>query len=172
MSVAEFSGLLMSNAPFLKPYAVTLTRDYERAKDLFQETLVRALTNQHRYHTGTNIKAWLHTIMRNIFINDYRRNIKHRVVQTGGMPEYGEPGLKFSVQNDGVQNLGEKELWREVDNLPELFREPFLLHYYGYKYQDIAQKIKEPLGTIKSRIHVARKILKESISRNTQFGLN
>lgn len=172
MSAAEFSGLLINNAGFLKPYAITLTRDNERAKDLFQETLTRALTYQHHYSTGTNIKAWLHTIMRNIFINDYRRNVKNRVMQVGALPEYGEAVTRFSVQNTGLQNLGEKELWREVEELPQLFREPFLLHYYGYKYQDIARKINEPLGTIKSRIHMARKMLKDSINKHTQFGLN
>ena len=170
MGVVEFTGLLLNNADVLKPYAITLTRDQERAKDLFQETITRALTHKHHYHTGTNIKAWLYTIMRNIFINDYRRSIKHRVVQVDHLPEY--IASKFSVQNDGVQHMGEKELWREVNCLPGLFREPFLLHYYGYKYHDIAQKIKEPLGTIKSRIYAARKMLKESISRKIQFGLN
>jgi RNA polymerase sigma factor (sigma-70 family) len=172
MSAAEFSGLLLNNSGFLKPYAITLTRDNERAKDLLQETIARALAYQHRYSTGTNIKAWLHTIMRNIFINDYRRNVKHRVMQLSTLPEYGESFSRFSVQNNGEQNLGEKELWREVKDLPRLFRDPFLLYFYGYKYQDIARKIKEPLGTIKSRIHMARKMLKENISRNTQFGLN
>lgn len=172
MSAAEFSGLLITNSGFLKPYAVTLTRDSEKAKDLFQETLARALSNQHRYSTGTNIKAWLHTIMRNIFINDYRRNTKHRVTQLSSLPEYSDTFNRFSVQNEGIQNTGEKELWREVEELPQIFREPFLLHYYGYKYQDIARKIKEPLGTIKSRIHMARKMLKDAITKNTQFGMN
>jgi RNA polymerase sigma-70 factor (ECF subfamily) len=172
MSATEFSGLLINNAGFLKPYAITLTRDHEKAKDLFQETLVRALTNQQHYHTGTNIKAWLHTMMRNIFINNYRRNTRHRVVLAGSLPEFGEQVNRFSVQNAAVQNLGEKELWQQVYRLPKIFREPFLMHYSGHKYQDIARKIKEPLGTIKSRIHVARKMLRERINSHTQFGLN
>lgn len=172
MGVAEFNGLLLNNAGALKPYAVTLTRDQERAKDLFQETLTRALTNKHLYQTGTNIKAWLHTIMRNIFINDYRRSMKHRTTQLGDVQEQTINATRISVQNEGIQNVNAKEIWNEVNGLPGLFREPFLMHYYGYKYQDIAQKIKEPLGTIKSRIHAARKMLKESIDRKMEFGLN
>lgn len=173
MGVAEFNGLLLNNAGALKPYAITLTRDQERAKDLFQETMARALTNKHHYQNGTNIKAWLHTIMRNIFINDYRRTMKYRTVQLGDGQESGTVNnLQSSVPNDGIQNIQEKELWHEVNGLPGLFREPFLMHYQGYKYQDIAQQIKEPLGTIKSRIHAARKMLKESLNRKMQFGLN
>ena len=80
MSAAEFNDLLLSNADPLKPFAVSLTHDQEIAKDLFQETLYKALANRDKYSTGTNIKAWLFTIMRNIFINDYRRKIKQRMI--------------------------------------------------------------------------------------------
>lgn len=172
MGAAEFTGLLLNNAHALRPYAITLTRDQERAKDLFQETIARALTNKHHYQTGTNIKAWLHTIMRNIFINDYRRNMKHHIRRLGDIQENVLAAAQPVVQNKGIQNINEKELWHEVNGLPGLFREPFLMHYHGYKYQDIAEEIKEPLGTIKSRIHAARKMLKESITRKMEFGLN
>ena len=67
MATAEFNQLLVNNAEFLKPFAITLTRDSEAAKDLFQETLYRALANKDKYNVGTNIKAWLYTIMRNVF---------------------------------------------------------------------------------------------------------
>ena len=70
MSAIEFDDLLVSNAEFLRPFAITLTRDIEQANDLFQETLYRALANRDKYNVGTNIKAWFYTIMRNIFINN------------------------------------------------------------------------------------------------------
>src|SRR5215813_6948703 len=76
----EFNKLLISNADFLKPFAINLTKDSESAKDLFQETLYKALANQEKYNVGTNIKAWLFTIMRNIFINDYRRKTKQQTI--------------------------------------------------------------------------------------------
>src|SRR5688572_31805189 len=80
MSRIEFNEMLLSNADFLKPFAVNLTRDNEAANDLYQETLYKALANHDKYHAGTNIKAWLFTIMRNIFINDYRRKAKQRTI--------------------------------------------------------------------------------------------
>src|SRR6187455_135386 len=80
MSASEFNELLLSNVGPLRPFAVSLTHDHEIAKDLFQETLYKALANQDRYSTGTNIRAWLFTIMRNIFINDYRRKAKQRII--------------------------------------------------------------------------------------------
>src|SRR5688500_8585186 len=80
MSTVEFNQMLVNNAEFLKPFAITLTRDSEAAKDLFQETLFRALSNKDKYSVGTNIKAWLYTIMRNIFINNYRRKVKQNTI--------------------------------------------------------------------------------------------
>src|SRR5712671_5859306 len=80
MGALEFNQLLVSNAEFLKPFAITLTRDSEEAKDLFQETLYRAIANKDKYNVGTNIKAWLYTIMRNIFINNYRRKVKQNTI--------------------------------------------------------------------------------------------
>src|SRR3954451_3494778 len=76
----EFNQILLSSAEFLRPFATTLTRDPEAAKDLFQETMYRALANKEKYNVGTNIKAWLYTIMRNIFINDYRRRAKQNTI--------------------------------------------------------------------------------------------
>ncbi|MGL5945452.1 MAG: sigma-70 family RNA polymerase sigma factor, partial [Sediminibacterium sp.] len=80
MSTQEFNQMLLHNTEFLKPFAITLTRDNEAAKDLYQETLFRALANKDKYNVGTNIKAWLYTIMRNIFINNYRRKAKQATI--------------------------------------------------------------------------------------------
>src|SRR5947207_6166432 len=80
MGALEFNQLLVNNAEFLKPFAITLTRDSEEAQDLFQETMYRAIANKEKYHVGTNIKAWLYTIMRNIFINNYRRKAKQNTI--------------------------------------------------------------------------------------------
>ncbi|HJU46366.1 MAG TPA: sigma-70 family RNA polymerase sigma factor, partial [Chitinophagaceae bacterium] len=76
----DFNKLVVNNSEFLKPFAVTLTRDSETAQDLYQETLYRAFINSDKYNVGTNLKAWLYTIMRNIFINDYRKKAKQNTV--------------------------------------------------------------------------------------------
>ena len=165
MSTAEFSLLLTENADFLKPFAINLTKDHETAKDLFQETLYRALSNKDKYNVGTNIKAWLYTIMRNIFINDYRKKAKQSVVLDNSPNDFLIDQTRTKVLNDGVTNLNLREVKQLIYDLPELFRTPFNLYFEGYNYNEIAEELNEPLGTIKSRIHFARKILKQKIQR-------
>jgi RNA polymerase sigma factor (sigma-70 family) len=159
-SGAEFGNMLVSNSDFLKPFAITLTRDPEEAKDLFQETLYRALANKEKYNGGTNIRAWLYTIMRNIFINNYRRKVKQNLI-TYKAPE-DLPDMRantVSVESD----LHTKQIMSIVHKLPEIFRFPFMLYFEGFHYHEIADIMREPLGTIKSRIHFARKMLKTEI---------
>jgi RNA polymerase sigma-70 factor (ECF subfamily) len=166
MSSHEFNDMLLGNAGFLKPFAINLTKDTEAANDLYQETLYKALTNQEKYHAGTNIKAWLYTIMRNIFINDYRRKVKQRTIFDSTPNDFLINLKQVSVANNAENNMREKEIRAAVDHLPGIFKIPFLLYFDGYKYQEIAEFLHEPLGTIKSRIHFARKLLKEQISRS------
>lgn len=165
MSTAVFNEMLLSNADFLKPFAINLTRDTEAANDLYQETLYKALANQEKYRAGTNIRAWLFTIMRNIFINDYRRKSKHRVIFDSTPNEFLLNQPTSTVSNNAESGLRLKEIQGVLHNLPEIFKTPFLLYFEGYKYQEIADALGEPLGTIKSRIHFARKLLKEQVSR-------
>lgn len=167
MSTIEFNQLLVSNADFLKPFAITLTRDNEAAKDLFQETLYRAISNADKYNVGTNIKAWLYTIMRNIFINNYRRKAKQNTIFDSTPNDYLINSSQSAViGNNAESNLRLKDIQQAVHGLPEIFRNPFLLYFDGFKYHEIADMLHEPLGTIKSRIHFARKLLKEQIERN------
>ncbi len=165
MSSVEFDRMLMSNAEFLKPFAVTLTHDTEEAKDLFQETLYRALSNKDKYHVGTNIKAWLYTIMRNIFINNYRRKAKQTTIFDSTPNEYLLNLNQGAIANEAIAGINLKEVQQAIYNLPEIFRNPFLLYFDGFKYHEIADMLGEPLGTIKSRIHFARKLLKTQIQR-------
>jgi len=165
MSSPEFSQMLVRNADFLKPFAINLTRDTDAANDLYQETLYKALANQEKYNAGTNIKAWLFTIMRNIFINDYRRRTKQRTIFDNSPNEYLINQKQGIVANTAESNLRIKEINKAIQQLPGIFKTPFLLYFDGYKYNEIAAVLQEPLGTIKSRIHFARKLLKEQISR-------
>jgi len=163
--MVEFNQVLVNNAEFLKPFAVTLTRDTESAKDLYQETLFRALANQDKYNVGTNIKAWLYTIMRNIFINNYRRRIKQQTILDSTPNEYLINLKQAVTSNSAESELRVKDIQEQIHKLPDIFRIPFLLYFDGYKYQEIAGMLNEPLGTIKSRIHFARKLLKSQINR-------
>ncbi|KIC92299.1 MULTISPECIES: RNA polymerase sigma factor [unclassified Flavihumibacter] len=165
MSKADFNEMLVNNAEFLRPFAITLTRDNEAAQDLFQETMYRAIANKEKYNVGTNIKAWLYTIMRNIFINNYRRKAKQNTIFDNTPNDFLLDYNQVVAANAAESNLKIKEIHEAVHKLPEIFRNPFLLYFDGFKYHEIADMLGEPLGTIKSRIHFARKLLKAQISR-------
>lgn len=155
----EFENLITSNANYLHQFAVSLTRDRVDASDLVQETLYKAIVYKDKFQEGTNIKAWLYTIMRNIFINNYRRLQKFRGV-SADIPQdfFLVKQNKYDV-NGGVAQSNMKEIKQAIDDLPEGLRIAFELYYMGYKYQEIADTLDEPLGTIKSRIFFARKLL-------------
>ncbi|QGW27038.1 RNA polymerase sigma factor [Phnomibacter ginsenosidimutans] len=166
MSTVEFDQLLLDNADFLRPFAVTLTRDHETANDLLQETMYRALANKEKYNVGTNIKAWLYTIMRNIFINNYRRKAKQHTIFDSTPNEFLLNYNQSVVANPAEGNMKLKEINKALESLPEIFKKPFMLYFDGYKYHEIADMLQEPLGTIKSRIHFARKLLKAHLERH------
>ncbi|WP_121352368.1 RNA polymerase sigma factor [Flavisolibacter nicotianae] len=159
MSIQEFSSLVLHNADGLKPFAITLTRDQEAARDLCQETLCKAFTYREKYEPGTNIKAWLFTIMRNIFINDYRRNQRKK----GVMDTVKGSVTPYALSPENTVRL--KEIHAALHQLPAIFKTACLLYLQGYKYHEIALALNEPLGTIKSRIHFAKKMLQKQIDR-------
>lgn len=161
MSIQEFNNLVITNAESLKPFAITLTRDREAAQDLFQETLYKAFAHREKYQAGTNVKAWLCTIMRNIFINEYRRNERKRIVTDA--VRYAEKNNSYTQSSD--RNIRLKEIHTVIYNLPGIFKNACLLYLEGYKYNEIASALNEPLGTIKSRIHFARKMLQKQVDR-------
>ena len=161
----EFDQLLLANAEVLKPFAVTLTKDSETAKDLFQETLFRALANKEKYNVGTNISAWWYTIMRNVFINDYRRKARQNTIFDSTPNDFLLDYNQTTASNTAEKTLQLKEIQTSIHNLPDIFRKPFVLYFEGYRYHEIADMLREPLGTIKSRIHFARKLLKAQIQR-------
>jgi RNA polymerase sigma factor (sigma-70 family) len=162
--MAEFNQLLVSNIEYLRPHAVVFTHDKETAKDLLQETLCRALANRDQYTAETNIKGWLFTIMRNTFINNYRRQGRTKKIFNFYLREFPE-NKEAAAGNPAESSLEVKEILAVIHTLPDTLRIPFYLHLEGYKYQEIADLIDITLGTIKSRIHLARKLLRQQISR-------
>src|SRR5215212_6766245 len=130
MSSLEFNQILLNNADFLKPFAINLTRDTEAANDLYQETLYKALANEEKYNAGTNIRAWLFTIMRNIFINDYRRKSKHQTIFDKS-PDDHLLNAQVTVTNAAEQNIRVGEIKTAIHQLPEIFKTPFTLYFEG-----------------------------------------
>jgi RNA polymerase sigma-70 factor (ECF subfamily) len=151
--------MVLNHSESLKPFAISLTRDHETANDLCQETLYKAFAYRDKYEQGTNIKAWLYTIMRNIFINDYRRNVRKKAVMEA--VQYSHP--QFAPSADINSRL--REINNAIHRLPMIFKTACLLYLQGYKYHEIAFALNEPLGTIKSRIHFAKKILQKQLDR-------
>ena len=121
------------------------------------------MTNKDKFTPGTNFKAWLFTIMKNIFINNYRKKIKSAtIVDTTDNLYYLNSG-NVSLENEGSRNLFMQELMGIINQLEDSIRIPFEMHYDGFKYQEIADELNLPLGTVKSRIFFARKELKEQM---------
>jgi RNA polymerase sigma-70 factor (ECF subfamily) len=165
MAAAEFSQLIQHDAGYLFPFALTLTRDQEDAKDLIQETLCRALYNSEKFISGTNIRGWMCTIMKNIFINDYRKKNREYSYAEQVIRDRENCREVQSIPQEGGLQL--KEIENCVHILPEIFRFPLQMHFEGYKYKEIAKIMDEPLGTIKSRIHLAKKNLREMLEKYT-----
>ena len=168
MNSLEFSSNLNQNSTALKSFAYNLTKDSEEAKDLFQETAFRAYKNLEKFKPGTNLKAWLFTIMKNIFINNYRQKTKaNTIIDTTENLYYINSG-SLAVSNKAESSMLGKELVNMVASLDDSIKVPFLMHYQGYKYQEISDQLGIPLGTVKSRIFFARKELKEIILNKYQ----
>lgn len=168
MSQIEFFKEFDQLSTLLHSFAYNLTKNSEDAKDLYQETAFRAMTNRDKFRPGTNLKAWLFTIMKNIFINNYRKKVKANTIMDNTDNLYYINSGRNTIENDADSNILIKELTEMIESLDDSTRVPFLMHYQGFKYQEIADHLDLPLGTVKSRIFFARKDLKSQIAR--QYG--
>lgn len=163
MTTIEFDNKFNKMSSLLHSFAYNLTKNVEDAKDLFQETAFRAMTNRDKFRPGTNFKAWLFTIMKNIFINNYRKKMKANTIIDSTDNLYYINSGKNAINNGAESSMMMKELSEMIENLDDSIKIPFLMHYEGFKYQEIADHLELPLGTVKSRIFFARKELKEVI---------
>ena len=145
----------------LRAFSLKLTGNLDDAEDLYQDTALRIITNADKYNQGTNFEAWAVTIMRNIFINNYRKKVRRNLIIDQTPNNYYINSGDRLVENDGEETVTMGELMGMVDQLPEDFRKPFMMAFEGYKYDEIAEELDSPLGTIKSRIFFARKKLQK-----------
>ena len=161
-SDCSFEEKIAQNLSPLYNFVFYLTRNREDAQDLVQEATLRAYRFFHRYRQGTNFKAWIFTIARNLFINEYRRRKK----EPGKIPLGGESESFIQLpQNISVQEeILIEQLKLAVDELPQELREAITLFYLeGFSYKDIAQIMDVPLGTVMSRLFTARQVLKKKM---------
>mgnify|MGYP002544062105 FL=1 len=163
MKTAIFKQNLLNAQSELLSFALKLTSDYEDANDLLQETSLKALDNEEKYTEETNFKGWIYTIMRNIFINNYRKAVRDNVYVDKTENSYFI-NQGFDLEGDSTEGAYDlKEMRRIVNSLPEEYRKPFSMYVAGFKYREIAEKMNLPLGTVKSRIFFTRQKLQEEL---------
>lgn len=160
-SNTSFQDNLMSIQANLLNFAYMLTSNRDDAYDLLQDTTLKALDNSEKYADNTNFKAWVFTIMRNIFINNYRRSSRAATIVDTTDNLYHLNLCQDSRFESPEESYGAAEITAAINEFPEEYRVPFSMHVAGYKYNEIAEHMNLPLGTVKSRIFFARKKLQE-----------
>jgi RNA polymerase sigma factor (sigma-70 family) len=162
MTQLQFNNALLGMQNKLRYYALSLTSDNDKARDLLQDTLLKALTHRDKFSQNTNLKAWVYTIMKNTFINDYRRNIKAANSFRSSKGDYPFSFGKEYPSPESTYQLG--EIGKSISELDDDYRIPFTMFLEGYKYKEIADELNLPLGTVKSRIFFSRKRLEKMLS--------
>jgi len=147
----EFTRALMSTAPSLRAFAISLSGNVDRADDLVQETLMRAWANHASFQEGTNLNAWLFTILRNLFTSEYRK--RKREVEDGD----GDYAARLSSPAAQEGHVALHEMRQALAELPADQREAVLLvGASGFSYEEAAEICDGAVGTIKSRVNRAR----------------
>ncbi len=164
MSNSNFQTRLLGLQSNLLNFAYLLTSNRDDAYDLLQDTTLKALDNKDKYVENTNFKGWVFTIMRNIFINNYRKTTRAATIidQTDDLYHLNLPQESGFETPQG--SIAVKEITAAINSFPDEYRVPFSMHVAGYKYNEIAEKMNLPLGTVKSRIFFARQRLQETLS--------
>ena len=159
MTQFEFNSSLIGMKTNLQRFAMSLTSDRDTALDLVQDTYVKAITYRDKFEDYTNLKAWVFTIMKNTFINNYRRNVKENTIIDGTQDLYyiNQPHDKGFISPES--KYAEDEIENAINSLSDEFRVPFRMHIEGFKYKEIADDLGLKIGTVKSRIFFTRQKL-------------
>lgn len=144
-------------------FALTLTSDSDDAKDLLQETMLRVLDKRDKYYENVNFKGWVFTIMHNIFVNNYRKIVRSQTIidRTENLYHLNLPQDSGFDTPDGAYTV--HEITSAIESFSDEYRIPFSMHVSGFKYEEIANKLGLPIGTVKSRIFFARKRLQQML---------
>ena len=164
MTSELFQSKLLDIQRYMLNFAYTLTSNRDDAYDLLQDTTLKVLDNEDKYIDNVNFKGWVFTIMRNLFINKYRRQARSAVIANHSDDLYV---LNFA-QSSGIDTPEETYSAHEIIDMLSTFndelRVPFSMYLSGYKYSEIAESMNLPLGTVKSRIFLARRKLQKRLS--------
>jgi RNA polymerase sigma-70 factor (ECF subfamily) len=149
--LSYFSRMLEAEIPQLRRYARALTRDVSRADDLIQSCLARAVAKQHLWQNGTNLRAWLFTILHNQHVNDIRRSVRE------GSNVTLEEAPELTVQSNAIPRLQLRDLAVALGKLPPEQRQVILLiGLEGMRYDEVAVIMGVPIGTVRSRLSRGR----------------
>lgn len=163
MTSLEFGYRIENLTSSLKPYALKLTKDGEEANDLLQETVFKAYSNRDKFQDGTNLKAWMYTIMRNTFITNYQRMVRRNTFIDTTENNHFINSANSAIENKAHGEFVMRDINAAIDSLKDMYKIPFNLYFRGFKYHEIAEKLQIPIGTVKNRIHIARKELKKGL---------
>jgi RNA polymerase sigma-70 factor (ECF subfamily) len=163
MTAIEFNTRIVGERTPLRNFALSLTHNAEDALDLLQETYLKALSYRSKFEDNTNLRAWLFTIMKNTFINSYRREVKSKQLISKGDENALNRAFSQNSYDHSESRMNAKEIVKKIAALPAEYRIPFARYYNGYRYEEIATQMSLPLGTVKSRIFIARKLLMEQL---------
>ena len=164
MSTAEFGELIDREHDFLHQLAMKLTKRHDDAQDLIQDTYFKALKNKDKFATGTNLKGWLYTIMKNTFINNYRRKKQQNTFVDETESQFFLNSKEASRTTLTDANVDNDYIMEQINSIEPHYTEAFFMHYEGYKYEEIAEHFNIPLGTVKSRIFLARKKMMDKLA--------
>lgn len=159
----EFSQEICMFKDSLRNFALSFTKDSDDADDLVQDTFLKAIRYESRFQQGSNLKAWLYMILKNTFINNYRRKAKVRSVFAENLDANPHKLVGQPTTNQGIGKFVNEDISYALNSLPTENSVPFLRYFEGYKYYEIADELNIPIGTVKTRIHVARKLLKKNL---------
>jgi RNA polymerase sigma factor (sigma-70 family) len=161
MDQNEFSLAANRHASSLHSHAMRFTRDEDEAKDLVQDTLLKGIRFCNNFDQGTNIKGWLYVIMRNTFINNYRKEQKRQELITTEEDLSSAHLIKSAARNASESKFMMGDIQKALDSIPNTYSIPFQRYFEGYKYEEISAEMGIPLGTVKTHIHQARLLLKK-----------
>ena len=159
----DFDNMIAGELMPLRNYALSLTHDMDDTKDLVQETILKAYRYRAKFQEGTNLRGWLYTILKNSLINNYRRDMKRNTFLDSTDNSYFIDLPSHKIDNDAETKFIRKDLDHAIDDLAFDLRVTFKLNTEGYKYHEIAEELQIPIGTVKTRIFVARRILRERL---------
>jgi RNA polymerase sigma-70 factor (ECF subfamily) len=165
MTAIEFDYTITSATKYLKPFAMRLTKNIEDANDLLQDTMLKAVIHKDKFADGTSLKAWLYTIMKNTFITSYNKLIKRQIFIDITENSFFIDSSSNVSHNQAYSDFVLDDISKAASTVDESFMEPFNMFYNGFKYHEIAEKLNIPIGTVKNRIYIARKELKNKLIR-------